>query len=66
MASNKGKSSKKVVDFSKSEKKAKDTLLLDASLYELADGLVDGKEFIEEVRRFGKVYYKVKNVVSSL
>jgi hypothetical protein len=68
MSNNKSNNKKKVVmDFSKKEKKVKDTLLLDVNLYELVDGLVNGFVYTgKKVKRFGKEYFKCENKVSSL
>jgi hypothetical protein len=67
MSNNKSNNKKKVIDFSKNEKVTKDTLLLDASLYELVDGLVNGFVYTGKiVKRFGKEYFKCENKVSSL
>lgn len=70
MASSKSKNNKKaVVDYTKREKKTKETLLLEASVHPILDNeLVDGEfELLGEIKRYGKLYYQVKNnVIQSL
>lgn len=67
MASKNGKNNKKVIDYSKKERKVKQYLLLDSSLYQPdSNNAIDGKQVISVVKKFGKEYFKVKNNVSSL
>lgn len=70
MANSKSKSSKKkvVVDYgAKRERKIKEFLLFDTSLYVPdLDDTINGQKIVGLVNKFGKSYFKVQNIVTSL